>query len=138
MLYRTHMKFALQAPSSGNLVQACSTAEIRVREHIIRTSVILTATEIVFDWPPMSVEELTPDHLQTALELEPEVILLGTGARQIFPDARVVAVVLGAGVGFEVMDTRAACRTYNVLVQEGRKVAAALILNAAADLQASR
>ncbi len=132
MFYRTQMKFALQSPSSENLVQACSTAEIRVGEHIIRSSVILTATDIVFDWPPTRVDELTTEHLQRALDFRPEVILLGTGARQVFPDARIVAAVQSAGVGFEVMDTRAACRTFNVLVHEGRKVAAALILNAAA------
>lgn len=131
MLYRTHMKFALQAPTSANLVQACSMTEIRVGERLIRTSVILTATDVVLEWPPRSVAELTPQHLQSALELAPEVILLGTGARQIFPDVQVLAAVQRAGIGIEVMDTRAACRTFNLLVQEGRKVAAALILNPA-------
>lgn len=130
MPYRTHMKFALQAPTSTvNVVLACSTTEIRVREHLIRSSVILTATEIMFDWPATIVAELTPEHFRRVLALRPELILLGTGERQIFPDARVVAAVHGAGVGFEVMDTRAACRTYNVLLQEGRHVAAALILD---------
>lgn len=131
MLYRTHMKFALQAPTSANLVQACSPTEIRVGERVVRTSLILTATEMVLEWPPQSVAELSAQHLQSALELAPEVILLGTGARQIFPDAQVLAAVQCAGVGIEVMDTRAACRTFNVLVQEGRKVAAALILDPA-------
>jgi len=128
MLYRNDMKFTLQTPSSSNLVHACSETEIRVREHVIRASVILTETEIVFDWPPACIEELSLLHLQAALQLNPELILLGTGTRQVFPDARVIAAVQAAGVGFEVMDTRAACRTYNILVQEGRKVAAALIV----------
>ncbi len=128
MLYRNDMKFTLQTPSSSNLVHACSETEIRVREHVIRASVILTETEIVFDWPPACIEELSLLHLQAALRLNPELILLGTGTRQVFPDARVIAAVQAAGVGFEVMDTRAACRTYNILVQEGRKVAAALIV----------
>jgi uncharacterized protein len=129
--YRTHMKFALQAPGSANLVQACSPGEIRVGERIIRTSLILTASELVLDWPPRTVSELSPEHLQHALVLEPEVILLGTGVRQVFPEAHVLAPVHRAGVGIEVMDTRAACRTFNVLVQEGRRVAAALILDPA-------
>ena len=97
MLYRTHMKFALQAPTSANLVQACSPTEIRVGERVIRTSLILTATEMVLEWPPQSVAELSAQHLQSALELAPEVILLGTGARQIFPDAQVLAAVQRAG-----------------------------------------
>jgi len=128
MLYRNGMKFTLQTPSSSNLVHACTEAEIRVREHVIRTSVILTADEILFDWPPTSAQELMPQHLHAALLLKPEIILLGTGTRQVFPNSHVVAAVQGAGVGLEVMDTRAACRTYNVLVQEGRRVAAALIV----------
>jgi uncharacterized protein len=128
MPYRNGMKFTLQEPSSGNLVRACTADGIVVREHVIRSSVILTAAEIVFDWPPARIEELTPQHLQAVLQLKPDVILLGTGARQVFPDAIVLAESLRAGVGLEVMDTRAACRTYNVLVQEGRSVAAALIV----------
>ncbi len=100
-------------------------------ERLIRSSLILTATEIVLDWPPRTVDELSPEHLQSALVFEPEVILLGTGARQIFPSGHALASVQRAGVGIEVMDTRAACRTFNVLVQEGRKVVAALILNVA-------
>ena len=133
MLYRNGMKFTLQAPSSSNLVQACTEEEIIVRDHVIRGSVILTAAEIVFDWPPTSIEDLIPHHLQAVLQLKPDVILLGTGKRQVFPDAEVLAAVRTAGVGLEVMDTRAACRTYNVLVQEGRSVAAALIVECTAD-----
>lgn len=127
------MKFALQTSAQGNLVHASSTSEIRVGERIIRSSVILTATQIIPDWPPRTVQELTREHLEAALRLKPQLILLGTGARQVFPDARVIAAVQDAGVGLEAMDTRAACRTYNVLVQEGRNVAAALILSAAND-----
>ena len=129
--YRTQMKFALQGSSSANLVQACSSTEIRVGERLIRASLILTATDMLLDWPPRNIRELSSEHLQRALDLEPEVILLGTGSRQEFPDAHTLAAVHRAGVGIEVMDTRAACRTYNVLVQEGRKVAAALMLDPA-------
>lgn len=131
MPYRTHMKFALQGPTSANLVQACSKTEIRVGERLIRASVILTPTDMVLDWPPRSIRELLPEHLQRALDFAPEVILLGTGSRQDFPDTHVLAPVHRAGIGIEVMDTRAACRTFNVLVQEGRKVAAALMLDPA-------
>jgi uncharacterized protein len=125
------MKFALQGSTSAHLVQACSRTEIRVGERLIRTSLILTATEMLLDWPPRNIRELSPEHLQRALDLEPEVILLGTGSRQEFPDTHMLAAVHRAGVGIEVMDTSAACRTYNVLVQEGRKVAAALMLDPA-------
>jgi uncharacterized protein len=122
------MKFTLQPPSSSYLVRACTAEGIIVQDRVIRASVILTAAEIVLDWPPTCVGDLAPLHLQAALRFRPDVILLGTGARQVFPDASVLAAVLSAGVGIEVMDTRAACRTYNFLVDEGRNVAAALIV----------
>jgi uncharacterized protein len=125
------MKFALQEPGTANFVEACSATEIRVGGRIIRASVILTATDLVLEWPPRHVRELAPEHLKNALDLAPEVILLGTGQRQVFPDAHVLAAVHRAGIGIEVMDTRAACRTFNILLQEGRKVAAALMLDAA-------
>jgi uncharacterized protein len=124
------MQFSLQSDSNANLVQACAEGEVRVREHVIRNSVILSASEIVFNWPPVKVEDLELKHLQAAFALDPQIILLGTGERQVFPAPEIAAAVQAAGIGFEVMDTRAACRTYNVLVQEGRRVAAALIVGA--------
>jgi uncharacterized protein len=78
----------------------------------------------------MRIEDLEVEHLQAVLALEPQIILLGTGERQVFPAPAIAAAVQAAGIGLEVMDTRAACRTYNVLVQEGRRVAAALIVGA--------
>jgi len=62
------------------------------------------------------------------LELQPEVLLIGTGARQVFPGTALIAELYALRLGFEIMDTAAACRTYNVLVAEGRDVAAALIV----------
>ncbi len=125
------MKFAFTVERSEdiNLIRAYSAGEIQVQEHHIRSSVILSAGRIEFDWPPASFAELTAEHLLAAIALEPEVILLGTGARQCFPPSRILAPVYEAGIGIEVMDTPAACRTYNVLVQDGRRVAAALIIN---------
>ncbi len=124
------MQFSLQRDTESNLVRACAPGEVRVGEHVIRSSVILTASEIVFNWPPGSVAELHVEHLQAVLALKPQIILLGTGERLVFPAPAIGAAVQTQGIGFEVMDTRAACRTYNVLVQEGRRVAAALIVSA--------
>ena len=62
------------------------------------------------------------------LSLEPEIVILGTGERQVFPEPSLFAAVAGRGVGLEVMDNGAACRTYNVLLAEGRRVALAIIL----------
>lgn len=122
------MKFTLQTDAHLNLVRSCTPAEIRVRDQVIHTSAILTADQLVLDWAPRAIGALRAEHLQAVLALKPELILLGTGERQQFPDASVMRAAQSVGVGFEVMDTRAACRTYNVLVQEGRRVAAAILM----------
>jgi uncharacterized protein len=74
------------------------------------------------------MDELTAADLEPVLALQPEVLLLGSGVRQVFPPHELLARLYAARVGFEVMDTGAACRTYNVLVGEGREVAAALLI----------
>jgi len=122
------VKFSLQSDGALNLVRAVTPAGIRVGERLIARSAILTAERIVTDWPPRTVAELTEEHLRLVLALEPELILLGTGEQQQFPAANLQRLALDARVGLETMTTPAACRTYNVLVQEGRRVAAALLL----------
>jgi uncharacterized protein len=128
--YRCGMRFSAEVDSTLNFVRAYSTAEIRVRDLVIRSSVILAARELVLDWPPRSVAELREEHLAPLFALRAEVVLLGTGRRQDFPPAAILAAAARAGVGLEIMDTAAACRTYNVLLQEDRRVAAALMLAA--------
>jgi uncharacterized protein len=82
----------------------------------------------VTDWPASSLEELKPDHLAAIVELKPEIVLLGSGASFRFPEPSLLAPLHKAGIGVEVMDTPAACRTYNILLGEGRNVLAALIV----------
>lgn len=122
------MKFTQESDATLNLVKACSESEVRVGERVLRSSCILMPDRVEPDWPPHQLAALAPEHLDAVLALGPELILLGTGARQRFPDARVLRKALERGVAVEVMDTRAACRTYNLLAQEGRRVAAALIV----------
>ena len=83
---------------------------------------------LVIDWRPQSIGELRMEDLDAVFALEPEIVVIGSGARQQFPDAALLAAVLSRGIGCEVMDTGAACRTYNVLASEDRKVVAALML----------
>jgi len=108
--------------------RAYSPGEIRVGETLYRTNVVLAARTLIEGWRPSQAEDLQPADLDPILALQPEVILIGTGMRQQFPDRAALAALYAARIGFEVMDTRAACRTYNVLVAEGREVVAALIL----------
>lgn len=97
----------------------------RVRHQ--RTLVVLP-DRLVTDWAATTFGALSADHLAALLPLDAEIILLGTGATLQFPRAEIMAPLIRAGVGYEVMDVHAACRTYNILVSEERKVAAALLL----------
>ncbi len=122
------MKFTLESSTRVNLVRAYSSTELRIGEEHVRSSCIVAAERLITDWPPARVEALRPEHLEAIFALAPEVVLLGTGARQRFPPADIRAAFAARGVGLEVMDLGAACRTYNVLVQEERHAAAALFL----------
>ncbi len=91
-------------------------------------SVVVLPERLVTDWEATSFDALTAGHLEALLALEPEILLLGTGAKLRFPRADIVAPLVRARVGYEVMDVQAACRTYNILMAEERRVAAALLL----------
>ena len=83
---------------------------------------------IAEDWKVRSFKSLAQDNIEALAALNPELVLLGTGDVLRFPDPRLLVNLTRAGIGAEVMDTRAACRTYNILAEEGRNVAAALII----------
>jgi uncharacterized protein len=122
------MKFTLESSSRVNLVRAYSRAELRIGEAHVHSSCIVSADRLITDWPPARLDALRPEHLQAIFDLEPEVVLLGTGERQRFPPAEIRAAFAARRVGMEVMDLGAACRTYNILVQEERHAVAALFL----------
>jgi uncharacterized protein len=114
--------------SSGiNVIRAYGGGELRVNENIYRGAVILSASTVIAEPNIHNLEDLIAVDGSRILALEPELVLLGTGSRQIFPAASFGAQFLRAGIGFEVMDTGAACRTFNVLVAEHRQVAALLL-----------
>jgi uncharacterized protein len=123
------MKFTLEASSRVNLIRAYSAQEILIGEHRLHASCIVTADTLISEWEPANFAQLTAAHLEAVLELKPEVVLLGTGPTQRFPPAAIRGALTARGVGLEVMDLGAACRTFNILVQEERQVAAALFLS---------
>jgi uncharacterized protein len=90
-------------------------------------AIVIAARRLVSDWPLQRVEELTVEHLATIFELQPDIVIIGTGNRQHFLPPLLMMEFLGQGIGAEVMSTAAACRTFNVLVSEGRNVVAALL-----------
>jgi len=120
------MKLTLEARPQGNLIRSYSTTEVRVAELRLHSSCIITADTVIADWEPASFAELSVVHLEKVFALRPEVVLLGTGPVQRFAPRAVRSAFAERGVGLEAMDLGAACRTFNVLVQEERSVAAAL------------
>ena len=122
------MKFHLDAPGGVHQVRGYVPGQLRVNDRTHTASLILTATALIEPWRPTSAADITSADLEPLLGLAPEVVLLGTGAGQRFPGPEVLRILHEQRIGIEVMDTAAACRTFNVLVAEGRAVAAALIV----------
>ena len=90
-------------------------------------SLLLSARGELAPWPVQNPAELQPSQLEQAMALQPEVLLIGMGARLVFPDDDCLRVLQQHHIGYEIMDTAAACRTYNVLAAEGREVVAGLM-----------
>lgn len=122
------MKFTLEPASGRNLVRGYSATEIRIGEHTVQGSCIVTADRLITDWEPQAFAELVASHMEAILALAPELVLVGTGETQRFAPHEVREALAARGVGLEAMHLGAACRTFNVLVQEERRVAAALFL----------
>ena len=122
------MKIEREQSEGRNAFTGYGEGYVEVSGTRYRESLVVSADRVVTDWPARSVESLSGDHVAAIVELKPEIVLIGTGARFQFPEPALLAPLQKAGIGVEVMDTQAACRTYNILLGEGRNVAAALIL----------
>jgi uncharacterized protein len=122
------MRFTQDSTSAALLIRAYAAGELRVNEDTHRETVILSATAVLRLPEIRNMEDLASLDPSLILSLDPELILLGTGPRQIFPAGSFRAQFMSAGIGLEVMDTAAACRTFNVLVAEHRRVVALLMV----------
>jgi uncharacterized protein len=122
------MRFTEDINPAINVIRSYNDGELRINAQSIREAVILSATQLLIEPGLRGVADLGESAHARLMSLEPELVLIGTGQRQQFPDSAFGAQFLRAGVGYEVMDTGAACRTFNVLVSEGRRVAAVLLL----------
>ncbi len=121
------MRFNQDSSSASNLIRAYAAGEISINDTTFKDPVIVSSSAVEPGPRIAAATELAAAHAVAVLAHEPDVVLLGTGARQVFPAPEFGAAFLRAGVGFEVMDTGAACRTFNVLVGEQRRVVALLI-----------
>ncbi|MDH5479668.1 MAG: Mth938-like domain-containing protein [Nitrosomonas sp.] len=92
-------------------------------------NIIVLPDHIIDNWQVKSITQLTCNDFECVLPFKPEIILLGTGDQLYFPDRTIMVHMIKLGIGIEVMDTKATCRTYNILAEEGRRVAAAILIN---------
>ena len=122
------MKLTDEKIGGINLIRSYAPGEVRIGETVIRNSCLIKADQIIADWRPRTADDLSVQDLEPVLALKPELVVIGSGPKQQFPAPEVMGAVLSRGVGCEVMDTGAACRTYNILASEGRTVVAALLL----------
>jgi uncharacterized protein len=122
------MKIALESAAGRNLFTAYGDDYVDVNGARHRASVIVAADVVMADWCPGPFDSLTEAHIRRVADLKPEIVLLGSGNAFRFPPPSLLAPLYEAGIGVEVMDTKAACRTYNILLAEGRRVVAALVV----------
>ena len=122
------MKFHLST-GSGNVFTGHRAGYVRLGVVEYSDNILVTPEKIVTGWAVGGFDALAPGDFAAIAALEPEVVLLGTGATLRFPHPRLTRALTDARIGLEVMDTPAACRTFNILAAEGRKVAAAILLD---------
>lgn len=109
-------------------IDAYSAGSVVIGEQHYNTSLIVSPDQVISDWAPEAFDDLAAHHMETLAAMEPEIIVIGTGQRLRFPSAEVLTPLLKQEIGYEIMDTGAACRCYNILVGEGRRVIAALLM----------
>jgi uncharacterized protein len=122
------MKLHLNTTDGLNTISAHGPGFVIVNQNRHATALIVMPDKLIAPWPAPPIETLGVADFASLMELKPELVVFGCGPSFRFPDARIMAAFSKAKIGFDVMDTPAACRTYNVLMSEGRNVAAALLV----------
>jgi uncharacterized protein len=122
------MKLHLTRAAGQQLITGHGPGWVEVNDTRYTTSLIVLPNLLQTDWPVPNFDSLQAEHVAQIAALKPEVVLLGTGLTHRFAHPRIARPLLDIGVSLECMDTAAACRTYNILMAEGRHVAAALII----------
>lgn len=121
------MRFAEESSSTFS-IQSISGDGVVIDNRRITESVLVSPRALEA-WPPRAVAGLTDEHIEQCRDLQPEIVIIGTGSTQTFPPAQLLYPLLQRGIGVEVMANDAACRTFNVLLSEDRQVVLALMLD---------
>ncbi|WP_101925403.1 MULTISPECIES: Mth938-like domain-containing protein [Luteimonas] len=122
------MQLVLDRPDFDYVLRGADGRSARVNDRVLTASFVLGPHDLVEDWPVTDIRALDVEALATILDLQPEVVLIGTGETQAFPSPATMAACLSQGIGLEAMTNAAAARTFNVLASEGRKVVAGFVL----------
>lgn len=122
------MSLTLDENSATYQIRAYQPGQIQVNNRTVTHSIIITPEKLIDTWAPQMIDELKREDLAAVIELRPAILLIGTGHTLQFPKLEIYGDLINYGIGVEIMNTHAACRTYNVLTAEGRSVAAALLI----------
>lgn len=122
------MKFSQDRPDEGYIITSYDNDSVSINGKVFSQSLIIASSRLQDSWDIRSIESLEENHLHQILSFNPEIIIIGTGSRLVFPAAETYAAIIRQGIGVDFMDTGAACRTYNILSGEGRDIVAGLIL----------
>ncbi len=122
------MKFAEDQSNARYKILGYESTGIDINGKLFTQPLILSPMELVENWTPNNMAELQAEHLDEIFSMKPEVILLGTGVKQIFPEKEIMRRFAQEKIGFEIMATQAACRTFNILTSEDRNVVAGFFM----------
>jgi uncharacterized protein len=122
------LKLQSDPHSGANTITGYGDGYVEINKTPYDHAVVLSSDGAISEWSAQSFDDLEAHHFSQLVDLKPELILIGTGKRQRFPKPELLKALISAKIGFEIMDSQAACRTYNILVGEGRQVLLALIV----------
>ncbi len=123
------MKLQSDPQSNLNTITGYGNGFVEINAIAHSNAILLTPSGDPIPWPVDSFDQLDENHFSQMVALKPELVIIGTGNRQRFPKPVLLKPLMQARIGYEIMDSQAACRTYNVLMSEGRQVLLALLLD---------
>ncbi len=122
------MSLSLDDNPSLYQIRAYKPGTIQVNQEFYTNSIIVSAKQLITPWKPQTIGELCTADLKVITELHPAILIIGTGEHLLFPSLEIYGDLINEGIGVEIMNTNAACRTFNILTSENRDVVAALIV----------
>jgi uncharacterized protein len=123
------MKLHADQPNAANVIHAVTRESVSINGKAFTTSVLVPSDAPLQAWAAATVADLTAEHFEQIVTFRPELVVFGSGPHMKFAHPSLMRSLMQARIGVETMDTMAACRTYNILVSEGRRVLAALIIH---------